>query len=87
MSGVERVHARPGRAQRGAAEEGRGIGVDRRAVERGDAAVGGAVVAEVFVAEHHAGVGAGADRHGRVDAGALDVDAVAVAVGVFDHAR
>ena len=83
--GREGIDANPGRAQFGIAEEGRHAGLERAAVLGGDAAVGGTVVAEMFVAEDDAGVGAGADREGRVDAGALDADAVAEALRILDH--
>ena len=83
---VEGIERGPGRAAGRVAEEGRGIGRHRHAAERGDAAVGDALVLEVLVAQRHQRLRARAPAQGRVDARALEPDAVAVALGVLVQA-
>ena len=80
------VHQRVGEALGRIAEEGaRRLDGERRALERGDAAVGGAVVLEPLVAREHPGPGREPERGRRVDAVALEAHVAAVEVGVLVH--
>ena len=81
------VHQRVREAHGRVAEERtRRLDGQRRALERGNAAVGGAVVLEVLVAGEHPGSGREPERGRRVDAVPLEAHVVAVEVGVLVHA-
>ena len=57
----------------------------RKAVERGNAAVRRPIVMEIFVGQLHLGERRGEPRQRRIDAAALHVRVVAIAVGVLEH--
>ena len=69
-----------GRALRRVAEEGARVGHDRSSVERRDASIGDSLVVKVLVAAAQRRVGAEPERHGRIEAVALDVESVTVGV-------
>src|SRR5437588_12388263 len=72
------------------AEEGRRVGRERPeddagAELRGNPAIAGAMVVEIFVAERDLGAIVRAERDLRVDAVALDVHEFPIAVGILVH--
>ena len=79
------MHLRFAEAQRGIAEERRRVDVQRPAVARRHAAVDGALVIEMLVAEREARLVRERQTKGRVHAIALDVDEIAVALRVLVH--
>ncbi|GAB1408838.1 hypothetical protein MASR1M8_27580 [Thermomonas brevis] len=81
--GVEGVHRRFHRAGVGIAEEGGRIDIHRPATQRRHAAVGHALVVEALVRQLQAGGLADVGTEGRVDAVALEGEAVAVALGIL----
>ena len=83
----QQVHRRVRRALVRVAEERARVGLDRPALERRDAAIGDALVVEELVAAAQRRGRAEAHGHGRIDAIALEVDAVAIRVGLFIERR
>jgi len=75
-----------GKALVGITKERAGEALERLAAVRWEAAVGGAAVVEIFVGQVNARIRADLDRGGRVDPVALQLDVVAKAVTVLEHA-
>ncbi len=67
------------------AEEGGTVGAGRPAAERGNAAVGDALIAEVFVSEADFGERIGREGDRGSNAVAAQVEVVAEAVGILEH--
>ena len=84
--GRSQVHQRLDAAVVWIAEEGGDVRIGGSAVEGRNAAVRGAVVAEVFVAERDLRLFSGLEGEGWADAVALQIDVLPEAIGVFVHA-
>ena len=80
---IERIHGRLDRALSGVAEERGGVDIQRAPAQRRHAAVSHPFVVEALVGQAQAGAGAKVDAEGRVDAVALQLEAVAETPGVF----